>query len=480
MRHFAVWGTGLSRRKSITWWITANILVFVALLLTIIFISHTFILPSLYRWQRTKTVAEAVTELGGSLNSPYFSRTLAQIAREQSACIRVLQKSGTEVYSLDYMPYSTLKDMSKSELFDLWYEANGGGGTHSEIYAMDSARLKRLVPSGVNAIIYVRSFEVEGREPVAIFYNSTITPIDGMMEVLRIELWWIMGIAIVFTAALAVFVSRSIAQPITRINDQARRLKNQDYSVVFDSNTYREVAELSDTLNATNREMELLDGLRRELIANVSHDLRTPLSMIIAYAEVMRDVPGENTPENVQTIIDEANRLSELVSGVLLIPDSSGKSDGLSLVFYDYTSACRSIIERYRKFNVNSSCEILYEGPAHLQIRADRVKLSQVIYNLLNNAIAHAGDSAEIKLKVMMKDGRVRTEIIDFGEGIPEEKLPLIWEDYYSDTDDEGYHTGIGLSIVRRILELHKARYGVKSRLGEGSTFWFEIDCYET
>lgn len=470
----------MKKHKSITWWITVNILAFVGLLLSLIWVSQTYILPTLYRWQRTQTVRESLTELGESINSPYFSRILSQIAREQSACIRVLLNDGTEIYSLDYMPYSTLKDYSKDELFALWYEANGGNGSHTRIYSMDSPRLKRLVPSGVDAILYVQVFDAEGYEPAAIFYNSTLTPIDGMMEVLRIELWWILGIAALFTAALAVLVSRRIARPITKINDQARRLKNQDYSVIFDSNDYREVAELSNTLNDTGREMEHLDGLRRELIANVSHDLRTPLSMIIAYSEVMRDVPGENTPENIQTIIDEANHLSELVSNVLLAPGDAEVSNGLNRGFYDYSATCRGIIQRYQKLSVFSRCRIVYEGPEHLQINADRVKLSQVIYNLLNNAISHAGGSEEIKLKVSMSDGRVRTEVIDFGEGIPEEKLSLIWDNYYSDASDGSYHTGLGLTIVRRILELHKAQYGADSRPGEGSTFWFELNCYDT
>lgn len=470
----------MKKRRSITWWITINILVFVGVLLALIWVSQTYLLPSLYRWQRTRTVASSVAELGEVYETPYFSRTLSQVAREQSACIRVLLEDGTETHSLDYMPYSTLGDYSKEELLSLWYEANGGGGKHTEIYAMDSARLRRLVPSGVNAILHVQSFKLESGGRVCIFYNSTITPIDGMMEVLKIELWWIMGIAIAFTAVMTVRVSRRIAHPITKINDQARRLKNQDYSVVFDSDSYREVAELSDTLNAANREMERLDSLRRELIANASHDLRTPLSMIIAYAEVMRDVPGENTAENVQTIIDEAQHLSELVGGALLTPmTASDAGDSLSYGFFDYAAVCRNTAELYGKLNIGNR-RIIYDGPSHLQIRADRVRMLQVIYNLLNNAISHAPESEEIIIRVSMNDGRMRTEIIDRGEGIPEDKLRLIWNDYYTDTEDKDYHTGLGLTIVRRILELHGARYGADSRLGEGSAFWFELDFYNT
>ncbi len=474
------WDIVLKKHKSITWRITTNLLVFVGALLAIIWISLTFLLPTLYREHREATVAEAVTELGNNLGEPHFSRTLSQIAREQSACIRVLRASGTEIYSMDYMPYSALRDFDKSKLFDLWHEANGADGSHTEIYAMNSLRLKRMVPSGVNAILYVQVFNVESREPTAIFYNSTITPVDGMVEVLQTVLLWIIIVTIIFAAMLSIRVSRRIAKPITDINNQARRLKNQDYSVVFDSNSYREVEELSETLNAANHEMALLDRLRRDLVSNVSHDLRTPLAMIIAFAEVMRDVPEENTPENSQIIIDEANRLSELVSDVLSLPVPSEASTELNITFYDFAAAGRRIIERYQKFSKTHRYTIVYDGPEHLQAMADKVKLSQVIYNLINNAISHAGKNPEIMLRVQTTDGKIRAEVVDRGDGIPEDKLPLIWNNFYSDTEDDQFHAGLGLTIVRRILELHGAKYGVESTLGRGSTFWFEIDCYKT
>jgi signal transduction histidine kinase len=469
----------LKKRKSIVLRVTAYLLAYVIVLLGIIWLSHYVFMPVLYRLHRQDTVREAVTELGNALDTPQFSRLLSQTAREQSACIRVLRRSGTEIYSLDYMPYSALKDYTKPALFDLWHEANGGGGEEMSIYAMDSVRLKRLVPSGVYAILYVKVFDTGGREPTAIFYNSTITPIDGMLAVLQYELWWITIAAVLFAALMGYKISKDIARPITKINDQARRLKEQDYSVVFDSDNYREVAELSQTLNATGRTMEMLDGLRRELIANVSHDLRTPLAMITAYSEIMRDVPGENTPENVQIIIDEANRLTELVNDVLLLPARPDATERLNLSFYDFAEACRSTIARYQKLSLNKKYRITYEGPDHIQVKADRIKISQVIYNLLNNAISHAGDNPEIVLRLDTVNDRIRVGVIDHGVGIPEEKQRLIWDEFYSDSKDEKFHAGLGLTIVRRILELHHADYGVESKPGEGSTFWFTLNCYE-
>ena len=122
----------------------------------------------------------------------------------------------------------------------------------------------------------------------------------------------------------------------------------------FEGKDYREVAELSDTLNATAKELGKNESLRRELIANVSHDLRTPLTMIIAYAEVMRDLPGENTPENVQVVIDEAGRLTNLVNDML---DMSKLQAGVmekNDTVYNLTESIESVLERYNKLKAYS------------------------------------------------------------------------------------------------------------------------------
>lgn len=129
----------------------------------------------------------------------------------------------------------------------------------------------------------------------------------------------------------------------------------------FDGKDYREVAELSDTLNATAKELGKNESLRRELIANVSHDLRTPLTMIIAYAEVMRDLPGENTPENVQVVIDEAGRLTNLVNDML---DMSKLQAGVmekNDTVYNLTESIESVLERYNKLKEQDGYSIHFE-----------------------------------------------------------------------------------------------------------------------
>ena len=218
-----------------------------------------------------------------------------------------------------------------------------------------------------------------------------------------------------------------------------------------------------------------MEGLRRELLANVSHDLRTPLTMIRGYGEVMRDLPGENTPENVQIIIDETERLTNLVNDLLDLSRLEAGVMALDVTRFNLTESIRAILHRYDKL-AGYSFPFLAEEDVF--VTADELKISQVVYNLVNNAITYAGEDKTVALEQTVANGKVRVSVTDTGEGIPEEKLRDIWERYYK-VDREHKRaqvgTGLGLSIVKHILELHGGAYGVVSQLGEGSTFWFEL-----
>ena len=202
--------------------------------------------------------------------------------------------------------------------------------------------------------------------------------------------------------------------------------------------------------------------------------------MITGYGEVMRDLPGENTPENIQIIIDEATRLSTLVNDLL---DLSKLQSGALLAEkkrFCLTDSIRDIFARYAKLVEQDGYNIIFEAQEDVYINADELRISQVIYNLVNNAVNHVGeDKTVIITQKVMKGGKVRIEVTDHGEGIPADKLEYIWERYYK-VDKEHKRgvigSGLGLSIVKSILDAHNAHYGVRSTLGKGSTFWFEIN----
>ena len=237
---------------------------------------------------------------------------------------------------------------------------------------------------------------------------------------------------------------------------------------------------MSDSLTYASQELSKNDALQKELIANISHDLRTPLTMIVGYGEAMRDLPGENTPENVQVIIDETQRLSDLVNDLLdLSKLQAGTRKPVKEVF-NLTDVIRETMGRYEKLTRKDGYSIELDCGETVYVLADKTMVLQVIYNLINNAINYTGEDRRVTVRQALTDeGKVRVSVMDSGEGIPADQLPLIWDRYYK--VDKVHRramigTGLGLSIVKSILEQHGNAYGVESQIGKGSTFWFEFD----
>lgn len=327
------------------------------------------------------------------------------------------------------------------------------------------------------SVIYVRIIEYDGEE-IVVMINSVLTPVDATVTTLKAQLKIISLIMLIVAFTLAAINSRSVSKSIIKLNDGAKRLAAGDYSVKFNSTDYMEVAELSDTLNYAANELGKTDSLQKELIANVSHDLRTPLTMIKGYAEVMRDIPGENTPENVQVIIEETERLSGLVNDMLDISKLKAGTITLQPTEYNITESIRHVLERYNKLREVDGYTIDFIYDREVDVYADEQKMFQVLYNLVNNAINYTGDDKKVTVIQQVKDDVLRIEVKDTGDGVKQEDIPYVWDRYYKDKTAHKralQGTGLGLSIVKNVLELHGAKYGVNSVQGKGATFWFEL-----
>src|SRR5699024_10462505 len=155
----------------------------------------------------------------------------------------------------------------------------------------------------------------------------------------------------------------------------------------YDGPACREIKELDGTMQQVCQELGQVEQLRRDLIANVSHDLRTPLTLITGYAEVMRDLPGENTPENVQIIIDEANHLTELVNELVDLSKLQAGTVNIQPERFNLTGLIRETIGRFSKMTAFQGYKLSLEAGADAWVEADRTRITQVVYNLLGNAL---------------------------------------------------------------------------------------------
>ncbi len=331
--------------------------------------------------------------------------------------------------------------------------------------------------SGRVCAVYVKLGQV-GNAQYMMIQSTELTPIRAMVSALRDQALWTGFILSLLALFIAWLMSRLITKPIVKMNEAAKSLAQGRYDADFHGKGYREINELADTLNYASHELARTDRLQKELISNVSHDLRTPLTMIKGYGEVMRDIPGENTSENIQIIIDETARLSQLVNDMLDLSRLQAGTRKPDYQLFSLTETVRDTLLRYERLVMQDGYRIEFSADGEARVLADQGMILQVVYNLINNAVNYTGEDQFVSVKQELSDGRVRISVTDTGDGIAEDQLSMIWERYYKVDKVHkraAVGTGLGLSIVKGILELHHAAYGVQSRVGHGSVFWFEL-----
>lgn len=330
-------------------------------------------------------------------------------------------------------------------------------------------------------VLFYAAFTQEGVEPGGsyIYVMSQIEPIDSVISVMQGQFIIITIISLVVALTFAYLIALKFSRPVEKLTESARELALGNTDVTFKTDeAFGEIAELSSALNYAASEIIKSNQLRRELMANVSHDLRTPLTMIKMYAEMIRDISGDNKEKrekNLKIIIDETDRLSLLVNDILDLSKIESSQD-LELENFNICQMIQSILERFSVMT-QQGYTFSVEAPEALTVRGDVSRIQQVIYNLLGNAINYTGEDKKVTIRVTRKEKTAKVEIIDTGNGIPKEELANVWDRYYRAKTHvrSKIGTGLGLSIVKSILIAHNADFGIESTLGVGSNFWFEL-----
>ncbi len=462
--------------------------IFTVIIIVILWVFQIGFLDTFYENIKKDEVRSTAQEIVNNIQSDDLDSIVLGLFVDRQINIHISDELGNPVVyvkTINEMLYgydqanSTLQDYSRFDLierFDNTVLAGGSIMTEFTVRRERTLREIRVIDYSVTVHFADESGNQQNR---LIFLETEITPVDATVDTLQIQLMWLTGIMIVLGIALAFIIAKRISKPIVAMNTNAKKLAQGNYSVHFDEEGSREVTELAQTMNYAAKELSKVEALRSELIANVSHDLRTPLTMIKGYSEVMRDLPGENSPENLQVVIDETARLADLVNDMLDLSRLESGAAPLDIERFNLTEEIREILKRYDKL---ADFTFTFDAPEEVYIEADRLKISQVVYNLVSNAVNYIGEDKRIILRQIMLGDKVRIEVIDHGQGIPADKLRDIWDRYYK-VDKEHKRaqvgTGLGLSIVKNILDMHGGTYGVSSRENVGSTFWFELKTSE-
>lgn len=425
-------------KLKLQWKIFGFLFGFCALLLAILWIFQTVFLSDMYKLIRKVEIDKAITIVEENINSTKLEDVLNELEITKEIIVRQ-----TKGFAPPARP-------------------------------VPDKHIRRIPET----ITKAQEFILEDGSKISLTFYAMVTPVEATVSTLRMQLFIITAIMVLLATLLAIIISKHISKPIEQINQSAKVLAMGNYETQFKGRGFLEIKELSNTLNTAAVELSKVEHLRRELMANISHDLRTPLAFIYSYAEMMHDFPQEVTAEQSQIIMDEAKRLTSLVNDILDISSLETGITKLNMVNYNLTQSLQKTINRVRELVKNDGYQLDLEITQDVCILADEVKITQAFCNLLFNAITYSGDDKAVLVRQIVKGSVVRIAVIDHGEGISQSDLPYIWERYYK-VDKKHKRpkmgTGIGLSIVKKIVELHKGKFGVESEVGKGSTFWFEL-----
>ncbi len=318
-------------------------------------------------------------------------------------------------------------------------------------------------------------------ENIYLFIYAPLTAVGSTIDILAQMLIIITILSIIFGLIMSIIISKRLAKPIINITASAAELACGNYSTTFDGTGYAETEELAATLNYAADELSKTDKLQKDLIANVSHDLKTPLTMVKSYAEMVRDLSGDNPEKrqkHLQVIINEADRLNELVNDLTKLSKMQANVDNISLETIDLRTIAKESIDSFYIHSEQDGFKFELNIEGSTEVSADGAKIRQVFANLIGNAIRYSSDDKRIIVNLTEQNDYVRCEITDFGQGIDAKDLTAVWDRYYRSSSNHSRNSsgsGLGLAIVKQIFILHGAKYGVISQLNEGSTFWFEL-----
>lgn len=457
----------IKNTNSLSTKILKYLIIFSILILTFLWLFQVIFLDKYYESYKIKEIKRASNEIIKEIEKSKDLSKLDEIAFKTGICIEVTNNKGEEIYETAtfkkeclnahtaYYKYLFIKNNLTEQAFKI---------TNPTLHNKSIIYSTKISPS------------------IYLFINSSLAPIDSTVKILTSQLIYVTVVVLLISIIIAFFISRKIAHPLEKMNDQAKKLAQGNFDVCFDEKSdIEEIATLNKTLNYARCEMSRTDELRRDLMANVSHDLKTPLTMIKAYAEMVRDLTYKNKEKrekNLNTIIEEVDRLNLLVNDILSLSSLESNAISLKIETFNLNELIKVILNRYQIFTTTEDYTFIFDEDEEIYVEADRQKIEQVIYNLINNAINYTGSDKKVYIEYVIENNQVTLKIKDTGKGISKSDIKNIWDKYYKKEKNHQRNiigTGLGLSIVKNILEKHDFNYGVSSTKNKGTVFYFTM-----
>ena len=318
------------------------------------------------------------------------------------------------------------------------------------------------------------------QRPAALLLSNTITQIEALQSLNRQQLFLFTIILTIFASTISFFLAQHFIRPIKTIKEAILRLTNGELYSVPKLKRSDELGTLSESVADLSTELQRVDVLRKEVIANVSHELRSPLALITGYGEMVRDVSGNDErlrKEHMDLIISEAHRMSAMVDDIMDFSIMQAGYTQLKNEIWNTYEVVSSVVAYARGIANQYDITVDFEADrTDGNALFDRIKMEQVLRNLINNGINHTPKNERLLIKLTNTSAGTKVAVINPGKDIPPEQLELIWERYQRVQHQAGHKegTGIGLAIVKTILTSHAFEYGAESKNGV-TCFWFIV-----
>ena len=445
-------------------------IVFVVGILGITYLFQTTFLDDFYKNSKIYSLENVANKISKNINSNNLQDIIDEASLSSEVCVRVVSTNSKH----NVIRACSLQSVDDQMINAIAQETVNNGG--SKLF--DNFKYKNSASETEDIYIYSKMIE-ENKEYTMILVSSIIAPLSTTISTIKYQYVFIAAVVIIMAILLALLLSRFLVKPIKAINDESKNLSKGKYNGSGSNFVSKEFSELNSTLANANEDILKADKAKKELLGNVSHDLRTPLTMIVGYGEMIRDIKEENTEENINVIIDEAKRLSTLVDDLIDISNFETNNVELHKENIKLNDLLNSVYHQYVKYCEEKNVEFELKLIDDIDVLIDQRRIKQVLYNFINNALNYNDkQNQQIILGCEIIDGKHRVYVYDNGQGISEENIEHIWDRYYKvDRQHKRHHigSGIGLSLSKQLLQAHDLNFGVESKLGEYTKFYFDL-----
>lgn len=337
-------------------------------------------------------------------------------------------------------------------------------------------------------VVGVPALGENGSVEFAVLIHSPVAPIVANMRAFNRPSVYSMLFGIVVATVLTLLLSRSLTGPLLKMNQAALAMARGNYNLKVPVRSRDEIGALADSLNKLSAEIDhkikllnKVDDTRREFIASVSHEIRTPLTIMQGYTEALLDGVAQDSEQSRKYLLyihDELKRLRRLADQLLDLRLVETGNVPLHIANFDLVQSIIDVRNKFNDFAQQRDSNILLNTPGSLDITGDQDRIKQVVINLLQNALRFSQPGSTVGINIINSELDVEVEVKDSGPGIPPGEQELIWDRFYKSDparsrDNSG--AGIGLAIVRGIVELHGGTVGIRENQGVGTAIWFKI-----